>query len=717
MQEPAPNIISDPLLDALVAITRLHHRPHSAEGLTAGLPLQDGKLTPELFIRAAASAGFNASYVQRTLAEITSLVLPVVLELNDDRACILLERKDHLATVLFFDEQEKPHEVDLTSVEERYAGHCYLVKPGATEQAEAAPGDWFWSTIRRSKGLYLEVLVASLLINVFALVTPLFIMNVYDRVVPNHAIETLWVLASGVGIVFLFDVVMKSLRGYFIDAASKRADIMLSARTFGRVMDIKMSDRPDRVGSFANNLQEFDSFREFFTSTTLITLIDLPFVILFILMIYFIGGSLALVPLIAIPLVIIAGLALQKPLHGFITETFKESAAKHAMLIEVLASLDTVKGARAEGVMQKRWETFNARIAKLGLRSRFLSLTIINFAQFVQQLSTIAIVALGVYAIVDGNLSVGGLIACTILVGRSLAPMGQVAGILTKYHHSIAAFNAIDRIMELPVERPAGKHFLHRPVIDGNIAFREVTFHYRDQQIPALSNVSFSIAKGEKVAIIGRSGSGKSTLQKLILNYYDPVNGAIQISDTDINQLDPTDLRRNISYVPQEISLFNGTVRENIVLGTPLATDEEVLEAARMAGILDFLNSHPQGFDLNVGERGNHLSGGQRQMIAIARAIINRAPILIMDEPTASMDNTAEVQFKSNFEEHVKDRTMILVTHKASMLSLVDRLLVLNDGKLIADGPREDVLRALAGNASNTDSNTPPATNSDRPTQ
>ncbi|MDG1233334.1 MAG: type I secretion system permease/ATPase [Pseudomonadales bacterium] len=695
MQEPNQHIVQDPLLEALVAMTRLHHQPHSAESLTAGLPLEDGRLTTPLFIRAAASVGFNASYVQRQLTDITPLILPVVLEMKGDQAAILVERNGDVATVLFLDEQEKTHEIEITSLEERYDGNCYLLKPGMA--VEGISKDWFWSTIRKSRGLYAEVLVASLLINLFALVTPLFIMNVYDRVVPNHAIETLWVLASGIAIVFIFDLIMKSLRGYFIDAASKRADITLSAQTFNRVMDIKMSHRPNRVGSFANNLQEFDSFREFFTSTTLVALIDLPFVILFVLLIYLVGGVLAIVPLVAIPMIILAGLALQRPLHGIITETFKESAAKHAMLIEVLASLDTVKGARAEGVMQKRWETFNAKLAKMGLRSRFLSMSIVNLAQLIQQTSTIAIVAVGVYAIIDGNLSVGGLIACTILTGRCLAPMGQVAGILTRYHHSIAAFNAIDRVMALPVERPAGKSFLHRPSIKGDIELKEVTFNYRDQQISALSNISFKITEGEKVAIIGRTGSGKTTLQKLIMDYYEPDAGAILVSGTDINQIDPTDLRRNMSYVPQEISLFSGTVRENIVLGTPLATDEAVLEAARVAGILDFLNTHPEGFDLEVGERGERLSGGQRQGIAIARAVINRAPILVLDEPTASIDNTAEMLFLKHFFEYAKNRTLLLVTHKTSMLSLVDRLIVLNDGKIIADGPRDEVLKMLAG--------------------
>ncbi len=687
-------------LAALVALTRLHHKPFSAESLIAGLPLEAGLLNPDLFVRAAERAGFNAAHLERELHEITTLVLPVALVLEDGNCCILLSRQGQKVSVMFPDEQDKTRDMDLESLRARYSGYCMFIKPAYRPQDAETKNDshhWFWSTIRKSRGLYAEVLVASLLINLFALVTPLFIINVYDRVVPNEAIETLWVLASGVAIVFLFDLVMKSLRGYFIDTAGKRADILLSSKTFSRVMDIKLSARPSRVGSFANNLQEFDSFREFFTSTTLIALIDLPFVFLFVLLIYSIGGVLASVPLVAIPLIVIVSMIFQKPLQELVNNTFMESARKHAMLIETLTALDTVKSTRAEGVMQHKWESFNARIAKLALRSRFLSLTTINIAQAVQQIGTVAIVILGVYAILEGNLSVGGLIACTILTGRCLAPMAQVASILTRYHHSIASYNAIDRVMALPVERPEGRKFLHRPDINGDIEFRHVTFHYPEAQISAINDISFTIKAGEKVGIIGKTGSGKSTMQKLMMNFYDLSEGSILVNGTDLNQLDPTDLRRNISYVPQDITLFHATIRENIVLGTPLSTDESVLAAAELAGISEYLNEHPDGYDLIVTERGGNLSGGQRQGIAIARALVNGASILLLDEPTNAMDNTTELVFKRRFADYIKERTLILVTHKTSMLSLVDRLLVLNNGQLVADGPKEEVLTALSG--------------------
>jgi len=687
--------VSDTLLDALVSITRFHHRPVTAESLVAGLPLESGKLTPALFVRAAERAGFLSKQANIPLSDISSLVLPVVICLKNNQTALLLKIEDDHAVILRPGLDEVNKSIDLEKLASHYIGLCLYCKPLIESLSGVQDKQWFWQTIKKSKGVYLEVLVASLMINLFALVSPLFIMNVYDRVVPNYAVETLWVLATGVFIVFIFDFVMKSLRGYFIDIAGKRADILLSSKTFEKVMDIKMVQRPARVGSYANNLQEFDSFREFFTSSTIAAVIDLPFILLFILLIYGIGGSLALVPLLAVPLILIFCLVLQKPLQSVIELTFAESAKKHGMLIEALSSLDAIKGARAEGVLQKRWEEFNARLAKLSLLSRLLSMGTINLTQFIQQMSTIAVVVLGVYLIMDGDLSVGGLIACTILTGRCLAPMGQIASILTRYHHSMAAFGSINRIMNLPVERPANKHFLHRSRLEPKISFNDVSFAYPDQKVPALKNISFSIAAGEKVAIIGKMGSGKSTLQRLIMNFYQPETGNILISGTDIAQIDPTDLRRNISYVPQDISLLGGTIRDNIVMSAPLASDDEVIRAAEISGLLEFVNLHPEGFDLEVGERGQNLSGGQRQAITLARAFIVDCPLLLLDEPTNSMDSTAEQLLKNYLSTLTK--TMILITHKSSMLSLVDRLIVLNAGQIVADGPREEVLQSLRG--------------------
>lgn len=693
---------NDPLLQCLTYLTRFHLQPYSAESLCAGLPLEGNRLTAELFVRASERAGFKAAISEKNLADISPLTLPVVLLIKNQQAAILLDMQDDLCTVVFPQDGELKQQITLDKLIPEYEGRCLLFKPVPKQHSAdttESRSHWFWDTMQLSRGIYFEVLVASLLINLFALTSPLFIMNVYDRVVPNNATETLWVLASGVFIIILFDLLMKLLRGYFIDVAGKRADVLLSAKTFARVMDIKLDQRPKQIGSFASNLQEFDTFREFFTSTTLTTLIDLPFVILFLLIVYSIGGPIALVPLVAIPLVVIVGLAIQKPLQALINDSFAFSAKKHALLIEALSALDAIKSNRAEGVIQKRWETFTGQLARLSLKSRLLTMIAINFSQILQQLCTVCVVVMGVYLIMAGELSVGGLIACTILTGRCLAPMGQIAGILTRYQHSVAAYQSIDRMMKLPVERPEGKNFLHRSKLTGSVEFRDVVFAYPGQSSPAIKKISFSIQPGEKVGMVGKMGSGKTTIQRLCMGFHSPAEGTVLLSQTDIQQLDPQDIRRNAIYVSQDVQLFSGTIRENIALGAPLATDDEIRRAAELSGLLEFINLHPEGFDLQVGERGSLLSGGQRQALALARSLINEAPLLLLDEPTSGMDSTAELGFKQHLEAFSGDKTLLLITHKPSMLTLVDRLIVVNDGQIVADGKRDEVLKALAGSA------------------
>ena len=684
----------DNRLAALALLTRMYQKPESQESISAGLPIIDSKLDRELFTRAARKAGLIASLQKRTLKSILSPTLPVVLELHENRVCILMDILGDQAKIIHPGADETELVIKVAELEDSYTGFCFLIKQQTEEPASGT--HWFWNVINMSKGIYAEVLFASFLINCFALATPLFIMNVYDRVIPNYAIETLWVLVSGIVIVLLFDLVMKTLRGYFIDAAGKRADIILSASTFGRILGIRLSEKPKRVGYFANNLQEFDNFRDFFTSTTLVALVDLPFVLLFILVIFSLGGLLALVPTFAIPTVLILGFLLQRRLQHHVNATFREGAEKNAMLIEVLSSIETVKGMTAEGAMQQRWEKHNALLAKLGLRSRLLSFAIVNLTQMIQQIATIAVVTSGVYLIMAGNLTVGGLIACTILTGRSLGPMNQVAGIMTRFHHSKSAFSAIDRIMQLPTERPPNKNFLKRSSLSSDIEFVNVGFSYPNQQISALKEVSFKIKEGEKVAILGQTGSGKSTIQKLIMGFYNATEGSILLGNTDINQLDPQDIREKIGYVPQEVSLFSGTIRQNVNLGAHLKKDEDTLAAAEIAGVNNFINKHPMGFDLDVGERGANLSGGQRQGLGVARAILNGGNTLIFDEPTASMDNSSEKLFIEKFLPYIKDKTLILITHKASMLALVDRILVLDKGKLLTDGPKRRVLEMLS---------------------
>jgi len=691
----------DPLLLALLSICKIMHTPHSAESLTAGLPLVDNKLTPALFIRAADRAGFSCRLINRSLDKISNLVLPAVLLLKNNKVCVLVAKKNNQYSLVLPETNSGEKTVSFEDLAEEYTGSAFFVQINhqfddrTADSATPKAKHWFWDVIFKSWPIYIEILVASLLINLFALASPLFVMNVYDRVVPNHALETLWVLAIGVAIVYSFDFVMKSLRGYFIDAAGKRSDIILSATIFEKVMGIKMESRPTSVGAFANNLHEFESFRDFLTSATLTTLIDLPFLFIFLAVIYMLGGNLVFIPLAVLPLAIIAGLAVQKPLKNTINELFKFSAQKGATLIESLTNLDSIKCNSAEGQIQRQWEQNIGKIAQLGLKSRFYSSIAVNLTAFLQQMSTVAVVIFGVYKISEGDLTTGGLIACTILTGRALAPIAQVASLLTRYHQAKASLESLNRMMSLPVEREPGKKFLHRPTFKGAIEFKNISFSYPEQPIKALDNISFKIQAGERVGFIGRIGSGKSTIEKLMLNLYEAQEGSILIDGTDIRQIDPSDLRRQIGYVPQDISLMFGSVKDNITLGSRFADDPAILHAADISGVIHFVNKHPAGFDLPVGERGCALSGGQRQSVAVARALLLTPPIYIMDEPSNSMDNSTEEMFKQRFANELNTQTLILITHRASLLTLVDRLIVMDGAKIVADGPKEKVLEAL----------------------
>jgi ATP-binding cassette subfamily C protein LapB len=692
----------DPLLTCLILLSKIYKTPCSAKTLTAGLPLVDNKLTPELFKRAASRANLEAEINEMDIQDISELVLPAVLLLNDGTACILTEIDGENAKIMIDTTGDGVNTVPISKLENLYTGYVIFVKPlfEFTHRARDTLGkrqrNWFWSVFLQSWPVYLEVLVASALINIFALAIPLFIMNVYDRVVPNYAIETMWVLASGVAIVFIFDLLLKSLRAYFIDAAGKRTDVKLSSNIFEHIMGLQMNVRPSSVGAFANTIQSFEIFREFITSTTITVLVDLPFVAIYILVIYLLGGNIALIPLLMIPVVFVVGILLQMPLTKLTRESYQHAAEKQATLIESLSGIEAIKTSGAESSMQNRWEQVVTLSARLGTKLRFVSNSSINFTVLAQQLSSIAIVIFGVYKISEGELTLGALIACTILNGRALAPMAQVAALFTRYYQSVNALKSINNIMQLPTEVSEETRYLHRPNLKGNIQFKNVDFKYSEDGVEILSNINLNIKAGERVAIIGRIGSGKSTIAKLILGLYQPTKGSIYVDSTDHNQINPVDLRSQIGYVSQDIVLFYGSIKDNIVLGASHIDDNSVLKAADIAAVSQFTNKHPAGLDMQVGERGSNLSGGQRQTVAIARALVTSPNILIFDEPSTSMDDNTEALIRKNLEAYLDEsKTLLLITQKASMLSLVDRIIVVEGGRILADGPKESVLKAL----------------------
>ena len=693
----------DPLLDCLVELTRLHGRPSTRAALSAGLPLEAGCLTPSLFARAAARGGLSSRIVRRKLDAIDAALLPVILLLKGDEACVLLgwNAAGDEARLLF--PETGQGEVTLTRSElaERYVGIALFARPRFTfdartpEVGKVVQRHWFWGALLEQAPLYRDVLGAALLINVFALVMPIFSMNVYDRVVPNNATETLWMLALGVLLVVGMDFMMRLLRGHFIDLASARIDVKLSALIMERVLGMRLEAKPASVGSFASNLRSFESVRDFIASATVTALIDFPFALIFLLVILWISWPLVLIPIVGLIVGVIYAYVVQHKMHELSETTYRAAALRNAALVESLTALETIKTQGAEGVVQNKWERTSAFLSRTNAQMRLLSASATNGAATIAQVVSVALIVAGVYLIHERLLTMGGLIAVNMLGGRAIAPLGQAVGMLMQFQNARMSLETLDKLMAQPVERPDALAFIHRPEIEGEIEFRDVSFSYPGQDEPALQNVSLRVAPGEHVVILGRTGSGKTTLQKLMLGLYQPTAGAVRIDGIDLRQLDPADLRRNVGFVGQDATLFYGTLRENIAIGAPYADDSAIVHAAEVAGLTQFVNRHPKGFDMLIGERGESLSGGQRQEVAIARAVLMDPPVLFFDEPTSAMDFTTEAAFKERLRRFAAHKTMVIVTHRSSLIDLATRMIVVDDGRIVADGPREKVVQAL----------------------
>jgi len=713
--------IHDPLVNCLQLVAGHFGRRTSVAALTAGLPLSKAGITPTLFARAAERADLNSFMVERSIDALAIAPnLPCIMVLEGGQACILWEvqtpkqenktkvkskgtivHPDTKFIVQFPETGDTRKAIPLHKLESIYTNYCFYVRPVARVDDRAGPAEidnarnWFWSALWQNKNTYTEVIMAAIMINIFALGSSLFVMNVYDRVVPNNAIETLWVLASGVLVVYTFDFILKNLRAHFLDHAGRKADIVVSARLFEQMLGMTMEARPASAGVLASHMREFETLRDFFTSATMAALIDLPFIFFFIAIIALIGGPIAFVPLAAVPIVIGVGLFLQKPLQQAIKDSMMESALKNALLFETISGLETVKVQAAEGHTQRRWEELTDKSSRTSVKMRRVNAFALNFATFVQQLVSVFVVIVGVFLIKEAEISMGALIACVILSGRAMAPLAQIAGLLTRMHQSKESLRQLDEMMKKDVERPAGKHFIAMPSIKGKVEFRDVLFHYPNQSVPALNNLNFTLEPGEHVGVIGAVGSGKTTIERLLINLYQPESGSVQLDGTDVRQIDPGDLRRNIGAVQQSPQLFYGSVRENITMGHEMAPDRAVLRAAELAGVTEFLRESQAGLDTQVGERGEALSGGQRQAVAIARALLYDPPVLILDEPTASMDPASENRLRKRLHHVADGRTTILITHKGGMLSLVDKLILLDRGRLVAFGPKDEVISKL----------------------
>ena len=693
----------DSLLQCLLALCRYHGNASTAEALTGGLPLEGGNLSPALFERAASRVGMVSRIVYKPADQIEPALLPAVIMQKEQRACLLVSWDDasEVANVVYPDLNETTVAVPRADFMALDTGAAIVCRPRfrfdkrVPRTGTSERGHWFWDAMRANAPIYRDVLLAAFFINVFALALPLFTMNVYDRVVPNHAVETLWMLAAGVAIILIADISLRTMRGYFLDLASRRVDVKLSAAIMERVLGIRLEHRPVSVGSYAVNLRSFETLRDFITSASITTIIDVPFAVIFLGVIGWIAWPVLLPLCIGLCVTLGYAFAVQGKLKELSETTFRAGAMRNATLIESLVGLDTIKAMGAESRMQRKWEDSTSFLAHVGVQLRLLSNSAINVTLWSQQMVAVFVIITGVYLITAGELSMGGLIACSMLSSRIMAPFGQLAGLVTSYHNAAIALKSLDEIMAKPLERPEGAQFLSREMFKGEIEFKGVSFTYPGSEMESLSNVSFKIKPGEKVAILGRVGSGKSTLQKLAMGLYQPTSGSIMIDGIDLRQLDPSEFRSRVGYVPQDVTLFYGSLRDNLTLSNTDVSDAALVRAAEIANLGEFINRHPQGFDMLVGERGDNLSGGQRKSVALARAVIHDPPILLMDEPTGSMDHSTELAVKRQLSEYIKGRTLLVVTHRNTLLEMVDRILVIDNGKLVADGARDTVVQAL----------------------
>lgn len=705
--------LSSSLFNNLIYFLKHYHKSISANTIIEGFPLKQNEKIPDmlsiyngkpLFVSLARKAGFKSKYVKKDFKDISSLVLPAIIILKDSTSCILekIDREKDIAVIHVNEFEEIKEEIELSQIEDLYSGEMFLLKKEYFE-SELKPNllkknneHWFWGTVKKNFSIYKDVVIASVLINIFVLLTPFFVMNVYDRVVPNFALETLWAMAIGICVIYIFDLITKFIRAYYIDISSKKVDIIVSSKLFDKILNIKLEHKPKSIGSFANNIKDFELIKSFFSSSTIAVLVDLPFSILFLVAIYYISGSIVIVPLIFIALIMMYSFFIRRPLHKSIEASNEAVSYKNGILIESLNALETIKSLGASGHLRWKWEESTADISTKSLLTKMLTTSITNINAFFVQLTTVFVVIYGVYAIAEKDLTLGGLIAAVILGGRAIGPMGQFASLISNYEQAKTSYVMLENIMNLPEERESNKAAIHKEYIEGSFEFKDVSFFYNENK-KVLDNVSFSVKQGEKIAIIGKIGSGKSTIMKMLMKLYDSNEGEIILDGIEIKQIEPSDVRKNIAYVSQDTLLFNGTLKENILYKYPYENDDILINATKTAQLLDFVNSHPQGFDLQVGERGDTLSGGQKKAISLARALVGNYSTLLLDEPTDSMDIATEKNLINALKYEIKDKTVLLTTHKSSMLDLVDRVIVIDNGRVVLDGEKNYVLSALAG--------------------
>jgi len=559
---------------------------------------------------------------------------------------------------------------------------------------------WFWRHFRHAKRKLSEIALASVLGNVLALAGILFSMQVYDRVIPAQSIPTLWVLFIGVLFAALLEFMIRLARTHVSDIMGKHIDLNVSSLFFARAMAIKNDSRPKSTGSFISQLREIDQVRELLTSTTVGAAMDIPFVLLFLGIMALVGGPLVIIPLIAIPLIVIPGILVQWPMAKLAKEGMRESAIRNAVLVESIEGVEDIKALQAEPYFQRQWEHTHAVGANIGMKQRVWGARLSGWASTVQQITYAGMLVFGCYLVMEGNITTGTLVACSLLSSRTIAPLMQLTMVFSRWQHAKMAMNGLDDLLKKPLDKSTDQKMAHCPVLAGHYQVQKVQYSYDPEKGDQATQIDgLEIKPGERVAILGKTGAGKSTLLKLLSGQAQASKGKVIIDGVDMAHIDPMDVRRQVGYLSQDSRLFFGTLRQNLMLGHPHATEAELIQALRISGAIGMVQQDAASLDRLINEGGRGLSGGQRQMVLLSRLIVRNPQIVLLDEPTASMDEQLEAWVIRQLQQWLTGRTLVLVTHRPALLNLVDRIVVMENGKVIADGPRDTLLQQAARNS------------------
>ena len=698
----------DPMLVCLALTSKLIDRHAHLAALRAGFSVDDsGRIPLDSYPDLARVHGMIAAWTSMDLAAAPAYVMPVIVPLIDGRACVLLSVHHQTATLLMAESGMSEVTMPLNELLALSTGEVLVVKAALQEteqQMVAYKGrafDWFWSTLLRFKHFYLESMVATIVANVLTLAAVFFTMNVYDRVVPTQAYTSLWTLAVGTSVAIVLEFFMRWLKAKLVDLGGKKADLAINATLLREIMSIRLEHRPQSIGIFASSMRDFEALRDFFSSASLVLVADLPFIVMFVALIGVIAGPLALIPAIVVPVLLLIGLLAQKPLMNAMRENMKESGDKQSVLVESLLNLEMLKAHNAEGYLQRRWEASNLAAANSFKKTRSLTNLILGLTTMSQQLVTVAMVVFGVYLIGQNQLTLGGLIASVILAGRAIAPLGSVMALAARYQQAATSLETLDNLMKRPRDREAGRRYIVPEKMLGALAIEKLDFAYPgEHSLPVIQGVSLNLKAGEHLALLGRVGSGKSTLVRLMSGLYSPTGGCVLIDGVDERQIEPAELRSRFGYIGQDPQLFMGTLRDNLVLSDSWISDSKVFEVLEKLDLLNLVATHPRGLDMTLSEAGGGLSGGQRQLLAIARMMLRDPAYVFMDEPTSHMDQNTETRVISVLGEWLKGRTAVLATHRLQLLVWIDRIAVLERGQVLVEGPRDLVLKQLKAGVS-----------------